>query len=123
MAAAAASLPIKSPQLQPHLGGDVEKLVEVVCFSRASSGGDDLRIVVELHRRFILLLQHRDGCGLLDPFGDFPSATNNVRPAQEGAAAAARRRHGLKVEDEGHLKNLVVIFVFVEMFWTVRCFF
>ena len=119
----ASSLSIRSPRFQSHLGGDVEKLVGVVCFSRAFSGGDDLRIVVELHRRFILPLRNRDGCGLLDPFGDFLSATNNVRPAQGGAAAAARRRHGLEVEDEGHLKNFVVIFVFVEMFWTVRCFF
>jgi hypothetical protein len=29
-----------------------------------------------------------------------------------GTAAAARRRHGLDVEDEGHLKNFDVIFVF-----------
>jgi hypothetical protein len=65
----------------------------------------------------------RDGCGLLDPFSDFPSATNNVRPTQGGAAAAARRRHGLEVEDEGLLKDLVVIFVFLEMLCTVRCFF
>ena len=119
----ASSLSIMSPQFQSHLGGDVENLVGVVCFSRAFSGGDDLRIIVELHRWFILLLRHRNGCGLFDPFGDFPSATNNVRPAQGGAAAAARRRHGLEVEDEGHLKYLVVIFVFVEMFCTVRCFF
>ena len=87
----ASSLSIMSSRFQSHLGGDVEKLVGVVCFSRAFSGGGDLRIVVELHRRFILLLWH--------PFGDFPSATNNVRPAQGGAAAAARRRHGLEVED------------------------
>jgi hypothetical protein len=50
------------------------------------------------------------GQGLLDPFGDFPSATNNVRPTQGGAAAAARRRHSLEVEDKGLLKDLVVIF-------------
>jgi hypothetical protein len=64
-----------------------------------------------------------NGCGLLDPFDDFPSATNNVKPTQGGAAAAARRRHGLEVEDEGLLKDLVVIFVFLELFCTVRCFF
>jgi hypothetical protein len=50
------------------------------------------------------------GRGLLDPFGDFPSATNNVRPTQGRAAAAARRRHSLEVEDKGLLKDLVVIF-------------
>ena len=86
-------------------------------------GGGGLRIVMELYRRFILLPRLWDGCGLLNPFGDFPSAINNVRPALGGAAAAARRRHGLEVEDEGHLKDLVVIFVFVEVSRTARCFF
>jgi hypothetical protein len=57
------------------------------------------------------------------PFGDFRFATNNVRPALGGAVAAAHHRHGLEVEDEGHLKNFVVIFVFVEVFYTVHCFF
>jgi hypothetical protein len=32
--------------------------------------------------------------------------------AQGGAAAVVRHRHGLKVEDEGFLKNLVVISFF-----------
>jgi hypothetical protein len=50
---------------------------------------------------------------------DFPSTTNNVMPVLEGAAAAARRRHGLEVEDEGHLKNFDVIFIFVEVFCTI----
>jgi hypothetical protein len=109
LTAAATSLSVSSPRLQPHLGGDVEKLVLVVCFSRTFSIGDDLRIVMELHRQFILFLQLRDGCGLFDPFDDFPSKTNNVRAAQGGAAAAGHCRHGLEVEDEGHLKNLVVI--------------
>jgi hypothetical protein len=58
----------------------------------------------------------RDGCGLLDPFGDFLSATNNVRPIPGGAAAVARCRHGLEVEDEGPLKDLFVIFVFLKCF-------
>jgi hypothetical protein len=44
-------------------------------------------------------------------------------PALRGAAATARRRHGLKVEDKGHLKNFDVIFVFVEMFCNVCYFF
>jgi hypothetical protein len=51
------------------------------------------------------------------------SATNNVRPTQGGAAAVAHRRHGLEVEDEGLLKDLVVIFVFLEIFCTFQCFF
>jgi hypothetical protein len=54
-----------------------------------------------------------DEYGLPDPFGDFPSATNNVRLTRGGAAAATRRRHGLEVEDGGLLKDLVVIFVFL----------
>ena len=91
--------------------------------TRSFSRGGGLRIVMEFHRWFILLLRLWDGCGLLDPLGDFSSATNNVRPALGGAAAAARRRHGLEVKDEGHLNDLVVIFVFVELFCTVRCFF
>jgi hypothetical protein len=54
------------------------------------SGCGDLRIVKELHRQFFLLLLFlllllRDGYGLLDPFGDFLSATNNVRPTQRRA--------------------------------------
>ena len=121
--AVAVLLTIMSPQLQSHLGGDVEKPVGVVWFLMGSSGGGDLRIVMEFHRRFILLLRLWDGCGLFDPFGDFPSATNNVKPVLGGAAAAARRRHGLEVEDEGHLKDLVAIFVFFELFCTVWCFF
>jgi hypothetical protein len=114
---------IRSPPLQPHLDGNIERLVGVVWSSRILSGCGDLRIVKELHRQFFLLLRLRDGCGLIDPFGDFSSATNNVRPTQGGAAAVARRRHCLEVEDEGLLKDLVVIFVFLEMLCTVRCFF
>jgi hypothetical protein len=113
---AAASLPIKSSQLRPHLDGDVKKFVGVVWSSRISSGYGDLRIVMELHRQFNLLLRLRDGCGLLDPFGDFPSATNNVRLTSGGAAVAAHCRHYLEFEDEGILKDLVIIFVFLEVF-------
>jgi hypothetical protein len=119
----AAPRAIRSPWLQPHLDGNVERLVGVVWFSWISSGCGDLRIVKELYRQFFLLLRLRDGCGLLDPFGDFPSATNNVRPTREGAATAVHRRHGLEVEDEGLLKDLVVIFVFLGVLCTVRCFF
>jgi hypothetical protein len=77
-------------RLQPHLDSDVEKVVEMVWSSRILSGYEDFLIVKEIHRLFILLLRLRDGCGLFDLFGDFPSATNNVRPTQGGAAAAAR---------------------------------
>jgi hypothetical protein len=113
---------IRSSQLQPHLGGNVERFVGVVWSSRISSGYENLRIVKELHRQFFLLLRLPNGCGLLDPFSDFPSATNNVRLTQGGAAAVARRRRGLKVEDEGFLKDLIVIF-FLRVFYIVRCFF
>jgi hypothetical protein len=119
----AAPRAIRSPRHQPHLGSNVERLVGVLWSSRISSGYGNLRIVKELHRPFFLLLRLRDGCGLLDPFDDFPSVTNNVRPTQEGAAAAAHRRHGLEVEGEGLLKDLVVIFVFLRVLCTIRCFF
>jgi hypothetical protein len=49
----------------------------------------------------------------LDLFSDFPSATNNVRPTRGGAAAVAHRRHGLEVEDEVLLKDLIEIFLFL----------
>jgi hypothetical protein len=55
----------------------------------------------------------------LDLFYDFPSSPNNVRAVQRGAAAAARRRHGLEVEDKGHLKYFIVILFFVEVFYIV----
>jgi hypothetical protein len=87
--------------------------VGVVWSSRISSECGDIWIIKERHRQFFLLLCLRDGYGLLDPFSNFPSTTNNVRPTQGGAAAAARRRHGLEVEYEGLLKDLVVIFVFL----------
>jgi hypothetical protein len=59
---------IRSPRLQPHLDGNVERLVGVVWSSKISSGCGDLRIVKELHRQFFLLLRLWDGYGLLDPF-------------------------------------------------------
>jgi hypothetical protein len=76
----AAPRAIRSSRHQPHLGSNIEMLVGVVWSSRISSGYGDLRIVKELLRQFFLLLRLQDGCGLLDPFGDFPSITNNVRP-------------------------------------------
>jgi hypothetical protein len=39
------------------------------------------------------------------------------------AAAAAHRRRGLEVEDEGLLKDLVVIFIFRGVLCTIFCFF
>jgi hypothetical protein len=47
----------KVSPVQPHLNGDVKKLVRVVWSSRASSGYKDLRIIKELYRQFILLLR------------------------------------------------------------------
>jgi hypothetical protein len=76
----AAPRAIRSPRFKPHLGGNVERLVGVVWSSGISSGCDDLQIVKELHQQFFILIRLRGGCGLLDPFGDFPSATNNIRP-------------------------------------------
>jgi hypothetical protein len=75
----------------------------------------DLHIDKDLHQR-LFLLRLKDGCGLLYLFDDFPSATNNVKPNQGGAGAITRHRHGLEVEDEGHLKNFVVIL------FLLRCF-
>jgi hypothetical protein len=74
----------------------------------------DLWIVMELHWWLFLLLRLCDGCGLLDPLGEFSSANNNIMPTHGGAAAC--RRYGLGVEDEGHLKNLIVIFVLLRCF-------
>jgi hypothetical protein len=34
----------------------------------------------------------------------------------------ARRRHGLEVEGEGHLKNFIVTFILVWVFCTLQCF-
>jgi hypothetical protein len=118
-----ASHAISSSRLQLQLGGNIERLVGVVRYSRILSGCGDLRIVKELHRQFFLHLRLRDECDLLNPFGDFSAATNNVRPTQGGAAAATHHRHGLEVEDEGLLKDLVVISIFLGVLCTVRCFF
>jgi hypothetical protein len=52
---------------------------------------------------FFLLLRLRDGCGLLDPFDDFPPTTNKVRPTRDSE---------MEVQDERLLKDFVVIFVF-----------
>jgi hypothetical protein len=114
---------IRFSRLQPHLGGNDERLVGMVWSLKISSSCGDLRIVRELHRQFFLLLLLWDGCGLLDPFDDFPSATNNVRPTQGEAAAVARRRHGLEVEDERLFKDLVAIFIFLGVLCTVHYFF
>jgi hypothetical protein len=53
----AAPRTIRSLRLQPHLGGNIERLVGVVWFSRILSGCGDLRIVKELHRQLFLLLR------------------------------------------------------------------
>jgi hypothetical protein len=59
----------------------------------------------------------------LGPFGNFPTATNNIMLTLEGVAAAARHRHGPKIEDEGHLKDFDIIFIFIDIFYIVQCFF
>jgi hypothetical protein len=82
----------------------------------------DLRIIMKLHRPLFLRSRLWDRCGLLDPFSEFSFASSNVRPVQRGAVAAACHRHGLEVEDEGRLKNSIVIFFFVEVICIVQCF-
>jgi hypothetical protein len=73
--------------------------------------------------RWSLLLHPREGCGLLERFDDFPSATNNIRQVQGGATTAVGYRHDLEVEVEGLLKDHVAIFVFLVVLCTVYCFF
>jgi hypothetical protein len=41
-------------------------------------------------------------------------------PIQGEALAATRHRHSLEVEDKGHLKDFVVISIFVGVFCIVR---
>jgi hypothetical protein len=72
---AVTSSPIMSLRIQRHLCGYAEKIVVEWC------GCGDLRIVKELYRQLFFLRRLKNGCGLLDPFGNFPYATNNVRPA------------------------------------------
>jgi hypothetical protein len=76
---AAVPSPMKCSWLQPHLGGDVENLVEVVGSQGLLMVGDP-RNVFELDRRLFLHPCIWDGCGILDPFGDFPFASKTVRP-------------------------------------------
>jgi hypothetical protein len=83
----AAARAIRSPRLQPHFGGNVERLVGVVWSSRISSGCGHLRIVKELHRQFFLLLRLWEGCSLLDPFSDFLS----VQPTTSGRLGKERQ--------------------------------
>jgi hypothetical protein len=59
----------------------------------------------------------------LDPFGDFLSAANNIKPTRGGAAAVPHYRHGLEVEDEGNIKDFFVISIFIEVLWNVIRFF
>jgi hypothetical protein len=60
----------------------------------------------------------------VDPAYDRLPISDQQRQADlGGATVAARRRHGLEVENEGLLKDLVVIFIFLKMFCTIRCFF
>jgi hypothetical protein len=56
---------------------------------------------------FFLLLRLWDEFGLLDPFDDFPSTTNKVRPTRDSE---------MEVEDERLLKDFIVISIFTECF-------
>jgi hypothetical protein len=51
------------------------------------------------------------------------STTFRSQPTTPGThgevASVARRRYGMEVEDEGYLKNLVVIFAFIGMLGTI----
>ena len=96
----AASRAIMSPRLQPHLDGDVEKLVGVVWSLRISSGCGDLRIVKELHRQFILLLRLWDRCG-------------------KNVGRLPFRNQQYQVDYGGLLKDFVIIFVFLELLCNV----
>jgi hypothetical protein len=52
------------------------------------------------------------------------SHRNQQRQADSGrSVAAARRRHGLEIKDKGLLKDLVIIFVFLEVLCIVCYFF
>jgi hypothetical protein len=53
----------------------------------------NLWISMKLHR-WLFVLHLRDEYGLLDPFGDFSSATNNVKPTREDNGAAPSSRFG-----------------------------
>jgi hypothetical protein len=75
---------IRSPWLQPHLSGNIERLVGVLWSSRILSGCRDLQIIKDLHRWFFLLLHLREDVVFLT------RSTNNVRPTQGEAAAATR---------------------------------
>jgi hypothetical protein len=50
---------------------------------------------------------------------------NQQRQVDSGRSGrgGARRRHGLEVEDEGLLKDLIVIFAFLGVLCTIRCLF
>lgn len=93
-----------------------------IWWRRTPSGVEDRRILGEHHRQPLLVLRLRDGCRLRNTFGDFPSASNKVKPALGRAATAARRRHGLEVEEGGCLKVFVVISLFVRVLCAVCCF-
>jgi hypothetical protein len=81
-------------------------ILAIGVYQGTSSSSGDLRIIKEFHRWLRLLLRLQNGCGFVDPFGDFHSAPNNIWLAQGGAAVACRR-HGLEVEAKGNSKILL----------------
>jgi hypothetical protein len=83
----AASRAIRSPRLQPHLSGNIERLVGVVWSSRISSGCGDLRIVKELHRQFFLFFVFGTNVVFLTR-----SATSRPQPTTSGRLREERQR-------------------------------
>jgi hypothetical protein len=117
----AASRAIMFPRLQPHLDGDVEKLVGVVWSLRILSScgifGSSRSFIGSLSYFFV------SGMDVVFSTHSATSCPQLFRPTQGEAAASARHRHGLEVENEGFLKKFVVIFIFLGLLYTVRCFF
>jgi hypothetical protein len=83
----AAPRAIRSSRLQPHLGGNMERLVGVVWSSRMSSGCGDLHIVKELHRQFFLFFVSQTDVVFLTR-----SATSRPQPTMSGRLREERQR-------------------------------
>jgi hypothetical protein len=92
-------------------------LAKGVSFKGTSYGYWDLWIVKKLHRRLLLRLRLQDGCGLVGPFGDFPSSNQ-----QHQTDSGEERRRVVNTVWRGHLKDFGAIFVFVVVLCTVVCF-
>jgi hypothetical protein len=78
---------IRFPWLQPHLGGNVERLMGVVWSSRIPSCRGDLRIVKELHRQsFFFFVSGMDAVFLTR------SVTSHPQPITSGRLSKERQR-------------------------------